>query len=153
MRNNKRLRVKQLDKKLNGFIGIKDLNTPEKGWIHTTRTALNMSMSQLASKLSMTRQGVQKIEESESKGSISLNSLQEVANAMDFKVVYAIIPKQGTVDALVQQKATQLAKKIVLRAHHTMQLENQAIEDASIRLAIEELAADLAREMSKSLWD
>lgn len=126
---------------------------PERGWIHTIRTALNMTMAQLGTQLNITRQGVKNIEVSEANGRISLNSLKDVAHAMDLKLVYALVPKDGTIHDMIQQKAEKLAKKIVLRTNQNMKLENQGIGDEKLEKTIKELADEIKREMRRSLWD
>ena len=153
MRNKKSLLITQLDQKLKPFAAIKNSSVPTKGWIHTIRTSLNMTMEQLGNKLGITKQGVKKIEESEAKCTVSINTLKEVANAIDMQLVYGFVPKTGTVQDLINQKAEKLATKIVLRTHKNMQLENQAITDTKLKRAIKELAEELAREMKRSLWD
>ena len=76
MRNNKKLLIEQLDQRLKPFQKAEKVIVPDKGWINNIRTSLNMTIAQLGAKLSMTRQGVKKIEDSEAKGSISINSGQ-----------------------------------------------------------------------------
>ncbi len=153
MRNKRNLLITQLDQKLKPFITAKNTSIPVKGWLHTIRTSLNMTMEQLSKKLSITKQGVKKIEESEAKGSVTIKTLKEVANALDMQLVYGFVPKNDSVKQLVDKKATALATKIVLRTHQNMQLENQAITDRKIKEAIKDLADELARELKKSLWD
>jgi hypothetical protein len=68
-------------------------------------------------------------------------------------LVYGFAPKNGTVQQLVDEKAQQLATKIIMRTHKNMELENQAISDAQLKSAIKDLAEELKREMKKSLWD
>ena len=126
---------------------------PDKGWINTIRTTLNMTMAQLGTKLSVTKQGVKKIEESESKGSISINSLKEVGNALDLKLVYGFVPKDGTIDNLINNKAGKLARKIVLRTNQNMKLEDQGISKEKIKQSVIDLATEIKREMRKSLWE
>ena len=65
MRNKRKLLIDQLDKKLHPFQKAEKVLIPDKGWIHTIRTTLNMTMMQLGVKLNITRQGVKRIEESE----------------------------------------------------------------------------------------
>ncbi len=153
MRNKKKLLVEQLDQKLKPFQKTETVLIPDKGWINSIRTTLNMTMAQLGAKLNITRQGVKKIEESEAKGSISINSLREVGEVMDLKFVYGFVPKDGTIDNLINSKAKKLAKKIVLRTNHNMKLENQGISDKKINQSIIDLAGEIKREMRKSLWD
>ncbi len=112
-----------------------------------------MTMAQLGTKLNITRQGVKRIEESEANGTITLNSLKDVAMALDLKLVYALVPKNGTINDLIQIKAEKLAQKIVLRTNQNMKLEDQGIGDDKIAETIKELANEIKREMRKSLWD
>ena len=112
-----------------------------------------MTMAQLGTRLKITRQGVKNIEESESKGSISINALKEVGEALDLKFVYGFVPKNGTFENLINLKAEKLARKIVLRTNQNMKLEDQGIGDEKINKIIKELASEIKREMRKSLWD
>ncbi|ARV16056.1 mobile mystery protein A [Polaribacter sp. SA4-12] len=153
MRNKRKLLIEQLDQKLQPFSEASKVLVPERGWIHTIRTTLNMTMAQLGTKLNITRQGVKRIEESEANGTITLKSLKNAANAMDLKLVYALVPKNETINNLIQLKAESLAKKIVLRTNQNMKLENQGIGDEKIAKTIKELADEIKREMKKSLWD
>ncbi len=153
MRSKQKLLIEQLDQKLQPFSKTRKVLIPERGWINTIRTTLNMTMAQLGTRLNITRQGVRRIEESEANGGITLNSLKDAANAMDLKLVYALVPKNGTIDDLIQSKAEKLAQKIVLRTNQNMKLEDQGIGDEKIAKTINELAQEIKREMRKSLWD
>lgn len=153
MRKKHKLLIEQLDQKLQPFYDARKAIVPERGWVNTIRTTLNMTMEQLGTKLNITRQGVKRIEENEAKGAITLNSLKDVANAMDLKLIYALVPKTGTINDLIQVKAEKLAQKIVMRTNQSMKLEDQGIGDEKIDKIIKELAGELQREMRKSLWD
>jgi len=153
MRNKNKLLIEQLDQKLKSFQKTETILVPDKGWINTIRTTLNMTMAQLGSKLNVTRQGIKGIEESEAKGSISINSLKEAGEALGLKFVYGFVPKDGTIDNLIKSRAEKLAKKIVLRTNQNMKLENQGISDKKIKQSIIDLATEIKREMRKSLWD
>ena len=141
MRNKKKLLIEQLDQKLKPFQKTEAVLVPDKGWINTIRTTLNMTMAQLGTKLNITRQGVKKIEESEAKGTISINSLKEVGDVLNLKFIYGFVPKDGSIDNLINSKAEKLARKIVLRTNQNMKLEDQGISN------------EIKREMRKSLWD
>ena len=153
MRNKRKLMIDQLDQKLQPFHESKMVLVPERGWINTIRTTLNMTMAQLGSKLNITRQAVNKIEESEANGTVSINKLREVARVMDLKLVYSLVPNEGTIDELIQKKADKLARKIVLRTNQNMKLEDQGVGDEKIQKIIEELSYEIKRELKKSLWD
>lgn len=153
MRNKKKLLIEQLDQKLNPFQKTELVLVPNKGWINTIRTTLNMTMAQLGAKLNITRQGVKRIEDSEAKGTLSINSLKEVADALELKFVYGFVPKNGSIDNLINLKAENLARKIVLRTNQNMKLENQGISDDKINDSVMDLANEIKRELRRSLWD
>lgn len=153
MRNKRKLMIEQLDQKLSPFLETKTVLVPERGWIHTIRTTLNMTMAQLGAKLNITRQGVKKIEESEANGTITIKTLKEVAAAMEMKLIYSMVPNEGTIDQFIHVKAERLARKIVLRTNQNMKLENQGIGDDKISKTIEDLTNEIKREVRKSLWD
>ena len=153
MRNKKKLLIEQLDKKLKPFQKTEMVIVPSNGWINTIRTTLNMTMAQLGTRLKITRQGVKSIEDSEAKGSISINSLKEVGQALDLKLVYGFVPKDGTIEKLIDINAQKLAEKIVLRTNQNMKLEDQGIGDLKIKESIKDLSNEIKREMKKSLWD
>jgi predicted DNA-binding mobile mystery protein A len=153
MRSKRKLLIEQLDQKLRPFKKAGMIQLPDRGWIHTIRTTLNMTMAQLGAKLNITRQGVNKIEEREANGTIAINSLKEVAKALDMKLVYALIPIDGTIDNLIDKKAEKLAKRIVLRTNQNMKLEDQGIGDEKITETIKELSDEIKREVRRSLWD
>lgn len=153
MRNKKHLLIEHLDKKLEKFKDLARVQVPTKGWINTIRTTLNMTRDQLGSKLEMTKGAVQKIEEREALGQITINKLRDVGQALDMQFVYGFVPNEGSIEDLINSKAEKLAQKIVLRTNQNMKLEDQGIGDEKIAKTIKELAAEIKREMRKSLWD
>lgn len=153
MRNKKKLLIEQLDQKLANFKDAGMVLVPQKGWVNTIRTTLNMTRNQLGDKLDLTKGAIQKIEEREATGQITINKLKDVSNALNMKFVYGFIPKDGTIESLVNLKAEKLARKIVLRTNQNMKLEDQGIGDEKIAKTIKELANEIKREMKKSLWD
>jgi predicted DNA-binding mobile mystery protein A len=112
-----------------------------------------MTRGQLGTKLDLTQGAIQKIEEREATGQITINKLKGVGNALNMKFVYGFIPKDGTIENLINLKAEKLARKIVLRTNQNMKLEDQGIGDEKITRTIKELADEIKREMRKSLWD
>lgn len=149
----KALQFQQLNNKMLLFASLQKVASPPTGWLKALRLALGMSSQQVATKLSVTRQGVQDMERREKDGSITIKALREVANALDMQLVYGFVPKDGSLDALVERKAKELARQIVLRTSNTMKLEDQENSQERIEKAIEERAAAIKTEMPKSLWD
>ena len=149
----KSLQVEQLDKKLQNFATIRNIQVPAKGWINTIRVSLNMSLKQLAKRLNITIQSVQEIESREADRKITLEKLNEVASALNLKLVYGFIPKDGTLEKMIEKKAYEIAKKIVLDTSHTMALEDQQNNPSRIEKAIKDRAQQIKLEMPKYLWD
>ena len=148
----KRLVLDQVDRKIAGLQQL-DLQVPEKGWINTIRTALNMSMRQLADRVKKKAQNIQASENNEANGTINLQSLNEIAEALDMKVVYAIIPKQGTLHEMIVKQAYKKATEIVERTSTSMALEDQENSKDRLNNAKMEKVSELVNEMPKFLWD
>jgi predicted DNA-binding mobile mystery protein A len=149
----KSLQLQQLNSKMLGFASLKQVAMPPTGWIKAIRTAIGMSMQQLGNKLNVSKQGVMDIEKREKDGSITIKSLREIARAMDMQFVYGFVPNDGSLDALIEKRATELATQIVMRTANTMKLEDQANSKKRIEAAIRERAAAIQNEMPKMLWD
>ena len=149
MRNKKQLLIEQLDKKLMKFRESTSVPVPTNGWINNIRVTLNMTREQLGKKLGMSKGGVQKIEERESTGQITINKLKDVAKALNMKFVYGFVPNDGSIEKLISMEAEKLARKIVLRTDHNMKLEDQGIGAEKIKESINDLANDLKKRGAK----
>jgi len=149
----KSLQLQQLNNKMLKFATLKQVAIPPTGWIKAIRTAFGMSMLQLGNKLSITKQGIMDIEKREMEGSITIKSLKELGRALDMQLVYGFVPNDGSLDALIERRATELATKIVNRSSNTMTLEDQGNSKYRIKKAIKERAEEIKNEMPKILWD
>ena len=149
----KSLQLQQLNSKMLGFASLKQVAMPPTGWIKAIRTAIGMSMQQLGNKLNVSKQGIMDIEKREQDGSVTIKSLREIARAMDMQLVYGFVPNDGSLDALIEKRATELATQIVMRTANTMKLEDQANSKKRIETAIRERAVAIKNEMPKILWD
>ena len=153
MRNQRKLLIEQLDRKLRPFLGSEIVIIPDKGWINTIRTTINMTLEQLGKKLNMIKQGVKRIEESEAAGTITIKSLKEVGNALDMKFVYGFVPIDESIDSLLDRKSRILAEKIILRTNQNMMLEDQEIEKGNLKNAIKDLSNEIKFELKRTIWD
>lgn len=153
MRNKRQLLIEQLDQKLVKFQDSAMVLVPTKGWINTIRTTLNMTRDQLGTKLDMTKGAIQKIEERDASGQITINKLKNVGQALNMKFVYGFVPNDGSIENLINIKSEKLARKIVLRTNQNMKLEDQGIGDEKINKTIKDLATEIKREVRKSIWD
>ncbi len=149
----KKIKLKQLNQKLQAFQQVQTVAIPPAGWVKAIRTSLGMTLQQLANKLGITQQSVQELEKREKEMGITLKSLNDVANAMDMQLVYALVPKDGSLDALIERKANQMAKEIVMRTSQNMSLEDQKNSQARLTEAVEERKTEIIQQLPKTLWD
>lgn len=151
--NKKALQRAQITQKTDVFLTASTVPTPLSGWVNAIRTALGMTLEQLAKKLGVSKQNVQRLEKSEQEKSITLKSLHELADALDMQLVYGFVPKDGSLDALIDRKASRLAYEIVHRTSQSMLLEDQEISYSRLQQAVEERKQEIIEKMPKSLWD
>lgn len=147
------LQRSQLSNKIEKFKELNNVQNPPSGWIKALRTSLGISLEQIANKLNTTKQNIQSFEKRENEKSITLKSLNDIAEVMDMKLVYALIPKDGSLDLLIARKAEEMAKEIVARTSQTMKLEDQQNSEERIKEALEERKKEIIQKMPKSLWD
>jgi predicted DNA-binding mobile mystery protein A len=151
---NKALMIEQLDKKLLKFASIEsDIIPPRDGWIKAIRSALNISLVQFARILKKSPPTVKELEEREAKKNITLNKLSEVGEALNLRLVYGFVPKDGSLEKMIEKRAYKIAKEIVMRTSHSMKLEDQENTDERLQKAIKDRAEKIKYEMPKYLWD
>ena len=148
-----KLTLEQIDKKIKQVSSLSKLPLPSEGWIYNIRQALGISLKQLGNKMHITPAGVKEMEKRESNDSITIKSLKDFASALDLKFVYGFIPKDGSLEKMIEKRALQIAQKIVLKTSHTMALEDQQNNPARIKKAIKDRAQQIKNEMPKYLWD
>lgn len=146
--------IEQLDIRLKTIQSVANsFNVPSDGWSNTIRRSLNMSLKQLAKGLKISPQSVKKLELHEKDGTISMGKITEVAEALGFRFIYGFIPYDGSLEKIIEKRAEELAREIVLRASHTMKLEDQENSQERIKRAIKDRTEKIKFEMPKYLWD
>ena len=148
-----KLQLQQLESKIKFYAPISKVAVPPTGWIKAVRLGLGMTLQQLAKRISVSKQSVHEMEQREKDGSISLKLLRDSARALDMVLVYGFVPKDGTLDALIEREARELAVEIINRTSNTMKLEDQENTENRIKDAIEERTSLLKNNMPKILWD
>ena len=146
MRSMKQLVLKQLQEKLSTYLPLLSVQPPKRGWIRAIRRGLGMSGRQLANRMNVTRQRISEIEKQEIPGSITLNTMQRVADALECVFVYSIIPKTSFQE-IVRKQAEVKAKKQLNWASHTMELENQALSNEENREILSNMIDEILHEM------
>ncbi|WP_299639640.1 hypothetical protein [uncultured Ruegeria sp.] len=148
-----RAKQRQAESKINQAVQMAQAFTkPLGGWIATFQEAIGMSVPVLAERLGVSRNSVYSSIQNEQSGTISLNQLDKMAEAMGGKVIYAIIPREGPVEEIVMAQARKKAKRIIQRTRAHMALEEQTEGLRSEEEMIQELASEITREMSKDFW-
>lgn len=130
----------------------REIQRPAEGWIATVRKALGISAAQLGRMAGSTRANISAIEQSERNDRTTLQTMKTMADAMDCKLVYAIVPKEGCIEDILKKQARRKARAIVTRANTHMALEKQAIDRDRLDDEIEGLARDLLRNPPSNFW-
>jgi predicted DNA-binding mobile mystery protein A len=135
------LQIRLLEQKLNRFYRGRDVSRPKYGWLRAVREALGLTLEAVGRKTGHSRMEIHAFEKSEARDRITLASLQNVAEAMGCELVYAIVPKSGTITELAEQPAREEARDRVTAVEHSMALEGQAaggvedkINDETLRI-------------------
>ena len=155
--NKKKLKNQRIiiEKKLSLWKKLRTEKRPPNGWLKAVRGALGMSTRQLAKKCGVHHSSILRIEKNEAQDKISIESLKKIASAMDCQLVYAIVPqiKYNKLEEIIDKQAVFLARKLIKKATHTMQLESQGISSKEIENQIKKLANTLKYEMDSRIWE
>lgn len=123
----RRLRIRQLERALEPFTAAKDSPRPQKGWLRAIREATGITIRQMAIRLGKAPTLAAKLEKSEAEYRITLGSLRDAADALGCQLVYALVPKSGSLQELAEQRTRTEAAENVRAVEHTMALEDQAV--------------------------
>lgn len=138
-----------LDDRFDNMRPVDKYARPLRGWIKAIREALGMSSAQLAKRLRMKQPSLAEIEQSEVKGTIQLATLRRVAEALDCKLIYALVPNRP-LETMVRDRARQVARRRLGAVDHTMMLEKQSVSAKNFEARLDELARDIKPRI---LWD
>lgn len=145
------LRLRQLDEALETFKSLNRTTPPKGGWIREIREALGMKTSDLARRVGWAKSTVPAIERNESRGRITIESLQKAARALDCDFVYAFVPYR-TLEATKQDRIKQVAAQRIRRVRRTMALESQEVSTATEGEQFADLVQRLSLEPPSDLW-
>lgn len=143
---------RQVGRKLEELVVLKEASPGVSSWIKYLREALGMSLAQLAARLKLSLPTVAQAERLEKEGKITIHKLREIANAMDCDFVYAFVPRKK-LDELVFDQAKKKVERAMKHTELHMSLENQKVKIS--KESQEERLKDLIDEKiySKYLWD
>jgi predicted DNA-binding mobile mystery protein A len=111
-----------------------------------------MTSTQLAKRLGVRQPRVIEMERGEAAGKITVQSLERAAEAMGCRLVYLLVPEKP-LTKMIEERASQLAKKKLASIDQTMRLEDQEVHDTNFKAqALQRLTQELLRQPAR-LWD
>jgi len=143
---------RQLDKRLSLLQSTELLARPPRGWLKAIREALGMTTAQLGKRLGVVQSRAVAIEQAEAKGTITLNSMEKAAHALDCRLVYALVPRNPLND-LVTERAKSLAKQRLESTRHSMALEAQSVDAADEQEQLKRMVQRLLDKAGSELWE
>jgi len=140
-----------LDERFKALAPIGQYVPPTRGWVKAVREALGLTTAQLAQRLNVKQPSIVAVEQSEEKGTIELATLRRVAEALDCRLVYALVPNKP-LDRIVRERARVFLQKRQAAVEHSMLLEDQKVERSEQNM--EALIDEIVRETNPRLfWD
>ncbi len=110
-----------------------------------------MTSAQMAKRLGVVQSRAVAIEQAETKGSITLNTLEKAAHALDCRLVYALVPREP-LEKLVTERAERLARKRLESTRHSMALEAQGVETADEEEQLKRMIQSILDKAGSELW-
>jgi predicted DNA-binding mobile mystery protein A len=141
------LRLGQLQRALTPFLASKDIPRPKKGWIRAIREATGITVREMARRLHKAPTVAARLEGSEAEYRISLGTLRQAADALGCQLVYALVPKSGSIQELAEERTRNRAAENVRAVEHSMALEDQAV--GRVEQKIEEETRRLLKHSGK----
>ncbi|MFN8790900.1 MAG: mobile mystery protein A [Bdellovibrionales bacterium] len=142
---------RSLDEKLKAFSQARVQLRPKAGWIKALREALGMTTVQLADRMGIRQSGITLLEKRELEKTVTLETLERAARALNCELVYALVPLES-LEKMVDEQARKSAREILSRTVHTMGLEQQPATEPITKMHEEELAHEIKTKMDRRLW-
>ena len=143
---------RQLDKRLNSLRNSEMVARPSRGWVRAIREALGMTTAQLGKRIGVSQPRAVAVEKAEAEGSITLDSLERAARALDCRLVYALVPRDP-LEEMVHARAQRLALKRLESTRHSMSLEAQEVEETDEQEQLKRMIAHILDKSGSQLWE
>ena len=109
--------------------------TPSRGWLRTVREAIGLSQTGAAIRADIKQQAFAQFETRETKATITLESLQWAASALDCEVVYFLIPKREVAESFAELATRHDQSRARPRVtEHTIVSEHRTAGDLPVEL-------------------
>ena len=143
---------RQLSEYLKTLSTFKQVKLPAKGWVRAIRTGLSMSRRQLANRLGLSTSRIQRLEQDEASGAVTIKTMRRTAEALDCVFVYALIPRES-LETTLKTQALKKAKIQQSEVMHSMLLEDQVVKESASKYLLESLTEQFMNKSSRKLWD
>lgn len=144
--------IRHLDNRFAALRPLLASARPPKGWVRAVRDALGMTTTQLARRIGVSQSRIPELEQAEANGNITLKSLERAAEALGCRVVYAFVPERPLAEIL-RARAGHVADRQMAAVAHSMQLEDQAVRDGSVRKEQRARLIEQLLQKPARLWD
>jgi predicted DNA-binding mobile mystery protein A len=99
-------------------------------WLRALRQTLGVPAEEFARRLGVKQREVFRLEKSEEESCIQLGTLQRAAEALDCELVYALTPRQGTLNEMA---AAQRAKRETARKQARAEMDERRVAEGKPR--------------------
>jgi predicted DNA-binding mobile mystery protein A len=93
-----------------------------------------------------------KFEKNEIKGTINITSMNKIAEALNCKFVYALVPNE-TLNKIIDNRVEKVATKMINQIDQSMSLENQSVNKKEIKEQLNNLKKGLKNNLSSKIWN
>ena len=142
-----------IDRKLKELAPLKEAIPPRMGWVKAVRESLGLTTRQLAERLKIAQTGVAKLEAREVHKQVTLEMLERVAQGMDCRVYYAIVPVKSSLEEILEARSIKAAERILRSIKHSMKLEDQSVNKDENLHQLKALAKELKESLDPCLWE
>jgi predicted DNA-binding mobile mystery protein A len=141
-----------LDKRFQMLKETSVFERPVKGWIRAIRDALGITLTQVGTLLNVSATRISHIEQDELKGSVTLATMERIANALGCRFVYTLIP-ETSLQEKVHAQARQKALALLAQTSHSMNLEAQGVLPEELEEQLQRLIDDFLTGKPSRLWE
>ena len=137
-------KIKLAQDRINKIESLVENTKIRTGWINYMRLVFGMRLEDLAKRLGLATSTISDTEKRETKGRVSLETLEKVADALECDLVYAFVPRKK-IQSIIFENAKYKAINILKRADTHMSLEDQAVS-SDFNERVDELAEKLIKQ-------
>lgn len=152
MNNKDFLRLQQIEDAVEPFRALVDNRPPRRGWIRAIQEALGVTNRLLAKRLRLKPQTIEDMQDYEAKETIKLQTLRKLAEALDCRLVYAVVPNKP-LEEMRYEQAVKKARGQLSRVAHSMSLEAQGVSDEAQKKELDRIVKKFLAGNPRKLWE